>query len=1844
MKNMTLLTKLKHSLPKSSWPWVFAALRQDPLIWNNIDLGLSAFLPDGRIISPEDVAPAAIALSIMQYPLLPEELRALPLMLAPEPPQDYDEMDEHATLLAQAGASALRLRDRRRIEGSWETINRDLSSSSPSVLACLFGMIPDPLDFLRHILGYERDRPSRNQAIHLALHAVLSNPLKPSAHIELLSALLPDLPVDKRLVLINQLSVYRPDLAKPLTQGLKDLPTNDRRISRPDHPLLAQIESGLRAAEIQRFSSDPDHSIPVIEQTVQFTRLLQAKLTAQLAKLVSATGDTQAALETWERACELDPDTPEYLAGLALTLLEAGRSADAQAHLGTYQPGVKSVSFHLAHARLSYLRGDLPGSREAALRALELTIPETEISSAFYPEGPEMLASLSELFLVSDLIPEAVKAAERAAKLSPNNPQALARLAHSQLANGNVQSALQSFSLATAQAPENLNLQRNLTEVLEIAGEWRVALQERVSLIDHYENPSPEDLRLLAHAAIQAGEPDKAAQICMELLKMDESDGLAYTLMGEAKAALGDIQSAQEYLQTATETSPQLEQPWLALARFYGKSGQTTKVFEILRTATLAAPDQPEIQLVLGETYLEQASPSQALTAFRGAMELISNPPNQVASIQASYQTRRLRTRIAYRLGQTLRQVGHLDEARQILEAAYHSASYDLELAHEYALVLLDLDEVRQALSPLQFVLENDPTDVEPYLDYASALLELVQHGTPGIQVRQAVSAIRRALELSPDHLVATGLLAEALAASGDYLAAMGAFQNALESSLSKDPAWQARLSLGLGQVALALGQIETSLVALQEANQADPLNPQVQRTLSQAYCAAGLIEDALQAARAAQVLAPTDIQNLTWFANQILSLQEQPGFTSQEAQMEAIHALEQAARLAPQRTDIMVLLGYHQFKAGDEAAARETLHRLVDIEDPETDSLVTDLFKAAQALLDLQDPDGAVICLKRALESDPETHSPSDPSLLSLLTALAAAHYQAGDLQASLRALDQALQLDPNNAALYMDKSSLLLEMAEVSKTTQTDEDLKKALHCARSALELEPDNPDILRQVAILHRGAGDLASALAFAEQLIALSAESIPPTIHARTLTADIARALLKSEHARKVLAYQAPEIDPIDQVKENDWIEFYCLRADLALEVGDEPTAINSLEKVLEFAPSSAHVQAIQSRLSHRHGDPETAFSLLQSANESLEKAEPIQVAALASIAEANLELDQWDAAIRLWEKVTSLAEHEPFSHLSLARALVKRAEFQRLCQATDVIRRAPGEASLAEAVYAAFTTAIQQSRALVSTLAIAKEESAMQSIDRWSARGLAVFRDDLDSVQTLAKLPAQIDDVAAQVALLHRLQDDTAAGLTARIYPNSPLVLIHLAAALDKDKPRQALAAAHAAAEILSNPDTENWPAIRYPLNLLNPLAHYLLARLYHLSGNRSGDHSQALDEILAALSLWPDEPRWHTLAADIYLSQNRLEPGIALENAVSHLEQAIELEPEYALTYINLGRIYLEQGSNRQAIQVLEPASQLQDDLPDLWLLLAQAYCGVNELTQAADCAEKAVNLSPNQIQPLLLRGEIALQAGNPQAAQSRAQAALRINPDDPFALLLMARVLNALNRQEEALFMIDRALPLAVDPLPISLEKIRLLRQSRSKEQTLQAIRELSGEHPEEPAILALQAEICDQNGLIDEAIQAAQHALHAEGTSPSLEKPDQARLHHLLGRLFRQAGQLDQAVHHLVLALQFDSQLVEAYLELGIVYQERREHNSAIKTLRQAIKVAPKDYRAYHQLGVALKESKDYLGAESMLRKAAELAPQDPAIHRLLAAVVALNLVHNRKEVTRDVPIQM
>jgi len=197
--------------------------------------------------------------------------------------------------------------------------------------------------------------------------------------------------------------------------------------------------------------------------------------------------------------------------------------------------------------------------------------------------------------------------------------------------------------------------------------------------------------------------------------------------------------------------------------------------------------------------------------------------------------------------------------------------------------------------------------------------------------------------------------------------------------------------------------------------------------------------------------------------------------------------------------------------------------------------------------------------------------------------------------------------------------------------------------------------------------------------------------------------------------------------------------------------------------------------------------------------------------------------------------------------------------------------------------------------------------------------------------------------------------------------------------------------------------------------------------------------------------------------------------------------------------------------------------------------------------------------------------------------------------------------------------------------DPMPMHFERLQLLRRSKGMDQALPELQKLADGNQRRPELLALLADWQAQAGLGEAATQSARSAL--QNDQGQLSESEQAALNYQIGMQAHKTGQLDQAIHAFSQAILLEPVKLQNYMELARTQQDRREHAQAIKTLEKAMEIAPESYQPYYLAGTVYKDNKEYAAAERMLRKAAKIAPREVSIHRMLGAVVALNLVHNR-----------
>jgi tetratricopeptide (TPR) repeat protein len=1877
MNTPNILLQLRNEYGIETWPWLARSLHHDPLIWrllDETDTGSQLLLEAS--CTPEAFSPARLALFDLGWCLQPEDLCELPWR--PLPSEYLQQVQESsyepmADRFGEIGLLALAIRERH-APGNWDGLptsiaevmgkNRD-EDLFRAVLACLYGLIPEAEQFLSEMLncGLEAE----------ACHVLLANPLRPDELLASIWSLISPLTLEKRWNFLRILNLARPDLARELAERLTNEAGVKGRFAKqrdewPYAPWLsteatqALSELSLLADEssVWELSQQTERLIPTLAEAIKITRRLQARLAAQLGNTARGAGDTTTAVEAWKQASQWMPDSVGYAAELALALHSAERANDAQVYLNSRFSGANQPEhprYWLARAKIARQANEDENAREAITNVMAGLNPakefETTQGSTFETDELLWLADAAEELGLG-------REVERLVDLISNRrlcePTTLLFTARKYLHSDHPWQALKAAALGLSQTPSDLDAQALLIASLESCELWGHALSERMARYQvsnmpaegHKSNAEIQEIQQLAHCAIKARDYELANQICQQGLQSEPENAVFYQLLGEANLGTGKAETALKHFRQATDLAPTQSEPWLALAHAYQKIGQTEKAQEILRAASQVAPNAPRVHLALGKSYLADNSPTQALASLRKAAKLTTKSTSRstakgLGSFGADAGNSDLHNQINLALGETLHSLGHHDEARRILEEAFDRARESQrsrpELAHAYGKLLMDLGEFRQAIPALQSVVQSRPGEINPRLDLARALLQSGHNsGAEATQAKAVLESILSSIDhTEKGYYEAQALMAEACETSGDYLKARDYYRQSLDAPLAEDPAWRARLSLGMGRVALALGQFETSLAAIQESAQIDPDNPLAYRHLAEAYLAAGLLQDSVQAARTALAMKPNDLDTMVWFATHIYAL---PGINSaSQADLlnEAFSILQQAMEDAPHRSDLIVRLGQWQLRNGEREAAYQTFLRLVNLETPEESSgfaeicpsIVSDFYSGAEKLQAIGDSEAAEHLLERAIQIKKVADGKiahGGPGLAILHATLADLLRKVGKLENALENLDQAITLRPREATFQLEKADILVALNQpeaaiacLDQVISLDDE-----EDAASQSDLSEKRSQLHYQAANILRKGGRLLAAFEHAQKALLI------PNDEYRNLAADLALALLRPEKAAEILGRGEENGET-----QFESYELTCLRAEQALKAGYDDVAGSYLMLIPEANCQQPRSLAIQARLSARRGDHTQALKDLKTALAALEfppeeirgaeAPEPnaeINLATLRSVGEAALEMAQWVPAMKIIEKVRDLAPNEPLSYYHLVRALTLQAEAQRLCLALEVVQNAPGEDAINSDAFNRFESALQETLHLLDRWTGPEgrdQEIPFDELQSWQARGRAAFQPTPENAQALEALPHSPGLVAALIAILGQHGEQAAAAKAAQAYPRHPWVLFQLALVLAEEKPRLALGTIQNAEDLLAQRNYQRPHEI--------PLRHFLLARLAF----RNHDVENALQAIQYALASRPDEPRWHAFAAEVYLSNDAKDQPENLEHAIFHLEQAVQLEPDYAPNLLALGNAYLACGDMEGAAHVLQEAVRLNPGSASAWFSLARAQKATGQVEQAALSAEKAIEQSDNPVEALLLRAEVDLETNNPHSALSRAQAALRISPQNPKAMHIAAKSLAGQGEPEEALGMLEKAIPMVENNLPLLIERTHILKDVRGPKAAQEALQDLAQLYPKDAQIHADLAELLAENGHLAAAVDTAKIALQAKN-SP-LPDAKQASLHHLIGRQMRRIGQLDLAIQHLDTAVQLNPEATEIYLELGQAYQSRRQFSQALKTYQQAIKFTQGDFRPYYQAGLALKEIKDYQSAENMLRKAADLAPEDVSVHRSLGAVVALNLVHNR-----------
>jgi len=209
-------------------------------------------------------------------------------------------------------------------------------------------------------------------------------------------------------------------------------------------------------------------------------------------------------------------------------------------------------------------------------------------------------------------------------------------------------------------------------------------------------------------------------------------------------------------------------------------------------------------------------------------------------------------------------------------------------------------------------------------------------------------------------------------------------------------------------------------------------------------------------------------------------------------------------------------------------------------------------------------------------------------------------------------------------------------------------------------------------------------------------------------------------------------------------------------------------------------------------------------------------------------------------------------------------------------------------------------------------------------------------------------------------------------------------------------------------------------------------------------------DVAKAVADALQAALSPQEEQRLNTVPTEnmaalkaYFLGTQRLAKltSVAIAEAVAYFEQAIELDPGFALAYVGLADSYVWQSIRGDLAleEMLEKAQAAADRALALDDQLGEAHsalCGIrverDDWEGAEAACQRALQLSPNLVTALNSYGELLLIGGRAGEALTRHRRAAELDPLSAYSFNRVGAALSHMGRSEEALLWFEKTLKL--------------------------------------------------------------------------------------------------------------------------------------------------------------------------------------------------------------------
>ncbi|HMV37878.1 MAG TPA: PEP-CTERM system TPR-repeat protein PrsT [Plasticicumulans sp.] len=771
--------------------------------------------------------------------------------------------------------------------------------------------------------------------------------------------------------------------------------------------------------------------------------------------------------------------------------------ARAYLQLGRYKDLIDTVSGDGLAPRT---RAEVLAARGSALLELgQLFDAEQAFASAkdADPASPAGWSGMTVLRLRQGALVQAEQEAQHAVDLGPGDAEAWNALASVMHQSGKDDEALAAYARALEVDPRMLAARLARAGLLLDLDRLDEAGQDIESLRKEYP-VEPRGMLLRALWLQRRGETDAA------------------------RAALADTGAVLKAV--PRETMERFPALLLVSGMTHSALGELERARDDLARYLELAPDNPGARKQLGAVYVRLNEPTQAVAVLEPARLRVPDDPRILALLGIAYSMKG----------------SHL-VATELLEKASALSGGAADIRTDLAASQLRIGRQEQALDELATVYDKDPAQTRAGVLLAGLHL---QRG----EAAKAVDILQQLVGQEPRNLTFLNLLASALLASGRQPEA----RTMLERAIEIDPAFLPA-QLGLARLDILARKFDQARARLQARLQATPENVQLLVEMARVDAITGARDTAIQRLERARSLSADAIEPRQFLID--LYLRRNEG-------NQALEVAEELVARHPDNLASLAALGTTQLVLGKGPLAQVTFRRMVKFAgfDPIALMRIARLQEQAGALND------SAFTLEQAVHAEPNRPE--------LLAALAGAYLVTGRLEEAEEQARRLQQLDPASpvsqrllaeallrrnkpaeaaamfrqamaktpsaelvigafrALLADDRAADGIRMLEDWVAQHPDdrnvrtalaegymraERWKEALPLYEALLAVQPEQPQVLNNLAYIALQTGDEAKALDYARRAAALAPQD--PAI-----TDTLGWILVRAGRAQEALQY------------------------------------------------------------------------------------------------------------------------------------------------------------------------------------------------------------------------------------------------------------------------------------------------------------------------------------------------------------------------------------------------------------------------------------------------------------------------------------------------------------------------------------------------------------------------------------------------------------------------------------------------------------------------------------------------------------------------------------------------